>query len=109
MRETDSKEIISIHVDKSCEEKRERLVKPIFTFLFIYLWLPWVFIALCRLSLVAVSRGYSSLWWLRLLRSTGSRCSGLEVVAQALCCYEARGIFPDQGLNWCPLHGKVDS
>ena len=48
--------------------------------LFIYFWLRWVFIAVHRLSLVAASSGYSSLrcggfslWWLLLLRSTGSR------------------------------------
>ena len=39
---------------------------PLFFFfnkfiLFIYFWLHWVFIAACRLSLVAVSRGYSLL------------------------------------------------
>ena len=43
-------------------------------YLFIYLWLHWVFVAACGLSLVAVSGGYSSLqcvgfslWWLLLL------------------------------------------
>ena len=46
----------------------------------IYLRLPWIFVAVHRLSLVAASRGCSSLWctsfslwWLLLLRSTGSR------------------------------------
>ena len=48
--------------------------------LFIYFWLHWVFAAVFGLSLVVVSGGYSSLrcvgfslWWLLLLRSTGSR------------------------------------
>ena len=43
-------------------------------YLFIYFWLHWVFIAVHGLSLVTVSRGYSSLqcagfslWWLLLL------------------------------------------
>ena len=52
---------------------------------FIYFWLRWVFVAACRLSLVAASRGYSSLWctgfslqWLLLLRSMGSRCAGFS-------------------------------
>ena len=52
---------------------------------FIYFWLHWVFIAVCRLSLVAVSGGYSSsrctgfsLWWLLLLRSRGSRHAGFS-------------------------------
>ena len=61
---------------------------PVFIFkinLFIYLWLCWVFVAVHRLSLVAASRGYSSLWytgfslrWLLLLRSMGSRCGGFS-------------------------------
>ena len=33
----------------------------IITYLFIYFWLRWVFIAVRRLSLVAASRGYSLL------------------------------------------------
>ena len=48
--------------------------------LFFLFWLRWVFVAVRRLSLVVVSRSYSllrcagfSLWWLLLLRSTGSR------------------------------------
>ena len=55
---------------------------------FIYLfnfWLHWIFVAVHRLSLVAVSRGYSllqyagfSLWWLLLLWSTGSRHMGFS-------------------------------
>ena len=45
----------------------------------------WVFIAVCRFSLVAVSRGYSSLLctglslrWLLLLQSTGCRHEGFS-------------------------------
>ena len=48
-------------------------------------WLCWVFVAVRRLSLVVVSGGYSSLrctgfslWWLLLLRSTGSRHTGFS-------------------------------
>ena len=44
--------------------------------LFIYFWLRWVFVAVCGLSLVAASGGYSllrcvdfSLQWLLLLRA----------------------------------------
>ena len=54
-------------------------------YLFIYFWLRWVFVAACRLFLVAASGGYSllqcagfSLWWLLLLRSTGSRHAGFS-------------------------------
>jgi len=46
---------------------------------FIYLWLHWVFVAAWGLSVVATSRGYSSLrcdgfslLWLLLLQSSGS-------------------------------------
>ena len=57
-----------------------------FIFLFIYLFrLHWVFVPARRLSLVAASRDYFSLWcadvslrWLLLLRSTGSRRAGFS-------------------------------
>ena len=57
-----------------------------FIYLFIYyFWLHWVFFAVHRLSLVTVSGSYSwlwcvsfSLWWLLLLRSMGSRHTGLS-------------------------------
>ena len=53
---------------------------------FIYLfWLHWVFVAVCRLSLVVASGGYSSLQcagfssrWFLLLWSTGSRHAGVS-------------------------------
>ena len=51
-----------------------------FLALFIYFWRSWVFVALCGLSVVAASGGYSSLRytgfslrWLLLFRSMGSR------------------------------------
>ena len=57
----------------------------VLSYLFIYCWLCWVFVAERRLSLVAVSGGYSSLRctgfslrWLLLLRSTGSRRAGFS-------------------------------
>ena len=53
--------------------------------LFIYFGLHWVFVAVRGLSLVVVSKGYSSLWcvgfslrWLLLLWSTGSRHMGFS-------------------------------
>ena len=55
-----------------------------YIYLFIF-WLCWVFVAARGLSLVVESGGYSSLWcvgfslwWLLLLRSTGSRCAGFS-------------------------------
>ena len=47
--------------------------------LFIYFWLCWVFTAVCGLSLVVASGGYSSLWCMGFsLQSTGSRCTSFS-------------------------------
>ena len=90
--------------------------------LFIYFWLCWVFVAARMLSLVATSGGYSSLqcagfslWWLLLVRSTGSRRVGFSscgtwasvVVAHGLSGSAACEIFLDQGSNPCPLHWQA--
>ena len=68
------------------------------------------------LSLVAASGGHSSSWCAGLslsrplsLRSTGSRRAGSVVVPHGPSCSAACGIFPDQGLNLCPLHWQADS
>ena len=68
------------------------------------------------LSLVAASGGHSSsrceglsLSRPLLLRSTGSRCTGSAIVAHGPSRSAARGIFPDQGSNPCPLHWQADS
>ena len=52
---------------------------------FFFFWLHWVFVAVCGLSLVGVSGGYSllryaglSLRWLLLLQSMGSRRAGFS-------------------------------
>ena len=99
-------------------------------FFLIYLfWLRWVFVAVCRLPLVAewelllvVVRGLlgvASHGWLLLLWSPGSRVRGLHshgsqssdvvVTVYELSCFPARGIFPDQGSNLCALHWQADS
>ena len=85
-------------------------------YLFIYLWLCWVFVSVLGLSLVAASGGHSSsrcaglsLSRPLLLRSTSSRHAGSVVVAHGPSCSAARGIFPDQGSNACPLHWQADS
>ena len=87
-----------------------------FIYLFIYLWLCWVFVAVRGLSLVAASGGHSSsrraglsLSRPLLLRSTGSRRAGSVIVAHVPSCSAACGIFPDQGSNLCPLHWQADS
>ena len=46
--------------------------------LFFYFWLCWVFVAVCGLSLVMASGGYSSLW------CAASHCSGFSCRARAL-------------------------
>ena len=85
-------------------------------YLFIYLWLCWVFISVGGLSLVVASGGHSSSWCAGpspsrplSLRSTGSRCAGSVVVAHGPSRSAACRIFPDQGLNPCPLHWQADS
>ena len=69
-----------------------------------------------RLSLAAVIRGPSplrcegfSLWWLLLLRSTGSRLTASVAVPHGLSCSSECGIFLDHGSNLCPLHWPPDS
>ena len=94
------------------------------TVLCIYFWLPWIFIAVCKLPLVVESGGFSllrgmdfSLWWLLLLWNVGSRGQELQslrqmgsvAVAHRLSCFAACGIFPDRGSNTCPLHWRADS
>ena len=44
-----------------------------------------------------------------LVGSTGSRHAGSVVVAHRPSRSAACGIFPDQGLNPCPLHWQADS
>ena len=106
----------------------------IFNF-FIYFWLYWVFVAAGELSVVAASRGYSSLQcagfplqWLLLLQKMGSGvlasvaavpglsgCGsrppeyGSVVMVHGLNCPSACGIFLDQGSNPCSLHWQMDS
>ena len=78
----------TLPVTYSFGEKHPSVLSSFFFFNF---WLRWVFVAVCRLSLVAASRVYSSLWcagfslwWLLLLQSTGSRRVGSLVVARGL-------------------------
>ena len=87
-----------------------------FIYFIIYFWLCWVFVSVRGLSSVAASGGHSSsrcaglsLSRPLLLRSTGSRHAGSVAVAHGPSCSAACGIFPDQGLNPCPLHWQADS
>ena len=90
--------------------------KPFSFFFFFFWWCP-VFFAACGLSLVAVSRDYSVVMVHRLLiavaslvaehRLLGARAS--VVAAHRLSCSLSCRIFPDTGLNPCPLHWQLDS
>ena len=68
------------------------------------------------LSLVVASRGHSLVGVRGLLivvvslvehRLEGTRAS--VAVVPGLSCFEARGIFLDQGSNLCPLHCQANS
>ena len=80
--------------------------------------LPWAFLAVCGLSLEA--RGVcSAVVVCRLLtvvaslvaeRGPGARAlQKLQHAGSVVVAHMACGIFPDQGLNPCLLHCKVDS
>ena len=58
-------------------------------------------------SLVSEHRLYLS--WVSVVVAPGLQSLSSVVVGQGLSCPAACGIFPDQGLNRCLLHYKVDS
>ena len=75
-------------------------------FICFYFWPCWVFIVVHGLLIVVASRCGA--------RALGARASvvvahGLSSCGHGLSCSVARGIFPDQGLNPCPLHWQADS
>ena len=47
--------------------------------------------------------------WASVVVARGLKSAGSVVVAHRLSCSAACGIFPDQGLNPCPLHWQSDS
>ena len=94
--------------------------------MFSYFWFCWVFVAAHGFLLVVVSGGYSSLscvgfslqrllllWstgtWALWLQLAGSRAWAQWLWHMRFSCSEACEIFPDQGLDLCPLHWQVDS
>ena len=85
---------------------------------YIYLfWWCWVFVAVHRLSLDPATIGYSLIAVHRLpivlaSLTEGHRLCGAgasTVVTHRFSYPMSHGIFPDQGLNPCPLHWQVDS
>ena len=75
------------------------------SFIYFYFWLCWVFAAAHRLSLFAVSGGYSLLpcvgllWWLLCCRACALGARPQELWHMGLSCPVAYGIFPNQGSN----------
>ena len=47
--------------------------------------------------------------WASVVAGRGLLSTGSVVVLHGLSCPMARRIFLDQGSNWCPLRGKVES
>ena len=86
------------------------------TVLFFFFWLHWVFVAVCRLPLVAVS-GATLCCGARASHCGDFSCCGAwalgmrasVVVVHRLICSTACGIFPDLGSNPYPLPWQVDS
>ena len=89
-----------------------------FIFFFFFKWAMLLFIFGCAGSslphklfsscsawgLLSSCSACFSLQWLLLLQSTGSRATGSVLVGLRLSCFEACGIFLDQGLNLCLLN-----
>ena len=57
-------------------------------------------------SLVVEPRLYGG--WASVVVVPGLSSTGSVAVVHRLSCSAACGIFPDQGLNLCPLHCKAD-
>ena len=77
-------------------------------FIYLYFWLHWVFVAACRLSLVAIHwllTSVASLVAEHGLQSTQASAVAVHRLGWPVIC----GIFPSQGLNPCPLPWQVDS
>ena len=54
-------------------------------------------------------RSTGSSGWASVVAVSGLWNGGSILVAHGLSCSEACGIFPDQGLNLCPLHWQAVS
>ena len=142
-KEKESK--LTIQYAAASKKKKKKLNGHIFLkYVFVHFWLCWVFVALHGLSQVVESRGSAtlpcmglSLWWLLLLQTTGSRCTGssccgteirwssllgpracrllklqlpgLEVVACKLSCFTVCPLHPQGSPEWPHLMLKRDS
>ena len=104
--------ICGMQLKQSLEGNLQLLRNFLFTYLFIYFWLHWVFVATCGLSLVAVSGGYSSLrcagfssQWLFLLQSMGSSTRASVVVASGLSSCGLRAL--EHRLSSCGARAQL--
>ena len=90
---------------------------PVSFFFFLmhsYFWLGSVFVASCRLSLIAENGVYPLVEVPRLLTVVASLLAehrlqsvASVIVVHRLNCPAACGIFPNQELTQCPLHCKA--
>ena len=88
--------------------------KSMYLFLYLFTWLHWVFVAAHGLSIVAANGGVGATLHCGVWAShfSGFSCCGAwvprhlgsVVAVQGLNWPMACGIFPDQGLDRCPLH-----
>ena len=76
--------------------------------MFSYLWLCWIFAAVCRLSLAVSGVTLVAVLGFLIVVASFVAVSSV-VVAHGLSCPVARGILPDQGSNPCPLNWQADS
>ena len=95
-----------------CLQKKKKL------FHIFFFWLCWVVIAVCRLSLLVVSRRYSSFWgaaslccWAQALGTQPSVIAAGRLGSHGVqfSCSKGCEIFPDQRLNPYSLHWQMDS
>ena len=91
----------------SGRDSKGRIWEFFFFLRFTYFWLHWVLIAAYRLPLVVESTGSRHAG--SVVAVLGLQSLGSVAVEYSLSCSMACGIFPDQGLNLCPLHWQVDS
>ena len=86
---------------------------------FIYFWLCWILVAVCRPLIFVASpaaehglqaRRSQQLWYVGSVPTArGLQSSGPAAVAHGPSGSAARGILPGQGSNPCPLHWQADS
>ena len=91
------------------------LLLPLLFYFYLIFCLLWVFVAAHGFSSSCNEQGLLSVCSAQASPCGGCSCSGAQAPGCAgfsscvhrLSCTTACGIFPDQGLNPCPLHSKM--